>query len=87
MLVNRARHRLPCVELLDGGAMIIAFLRSLFCRHKRLSWVRTTHGDEINLCGGMRTVMHCDDCGSFIYHPDYITEDMAISIYKEKSNE
>jgi hypothetical protein len=60
-----------------------SFIYSNFiCRHRLISWVRNTHGDEINHCGGKRTWFHCDSCDKFILHKDYITKAMAISIYE-----
>ena len=55
--------------------------RNFICRHRLLSWVRNTHGDEIIYCGYKRTWCHCDSCGKFILIDDYITKEMAISVY------
>jgi hypothetical protein len=68
-------------KLLVVVAMTVAFLRRLFCRHRRLSWVRNVYGDEIILCGYRRTVMRCDYCGKSIYHPRYITREMCRSCH------
>lgn len=34
------------------------FLQQLFCKH-HFRWVRNIHGDEINFCGGKRSVWIC----------------------------
>ena len=42
---------------------MIAFLRSLFCRHG-YAWRRNIHGDEIIACGFKRSVWRCTKCGA-----------------------
>lgn len=39
------------------------FFQRLFCRHQSAAFMRNIHGDEINLCGGKRSVWRCTACG------------------------
>lgn len=48
----------------------LAFLRRLFCRHREFDFVRNIYGDEINHCGGKRSVWRCRGCGSAVLHAD-----------------
>jgi len=57
------------------------FFRRLFCHHL-LAWYRNIYGDEINHTG-CRTVFICEKCHKHVYIRDYITEDMAIVVWKE----
>lgn len=40
----------------------MTFLQWLFCKHRNLAFVRNIYGDEINHCGGYRSLWHCPDC-------------------------
>jgi len=46
---------------------LIKFIRSLFCRHKSITFIRNIYGDEINHAGGKRSVWMCDGCKWPIY--------------------
>jgi hypothetical protein len=46
------------------------FLKRLFCRHRRTQFVRNVYGDEINHCGGRRSLWCCEDCGRYMYRKD-----------------
>lgn len=48
----------------------LAFIRRLFCRHREFDFVRNIYGDEINLCGGKRSLWRCKGCGSAVLHAD-----------------
>jgi hypothetical protein len=47
------------------------FIKRRFCgmfrNHRSAIWVRNVYGDEINLCGGCRSLWQCTYCGVFIY--------------------
>jgi len=45
---------------------MIKFLKWLFCRHKKLTFVRNIYGDEINAAGGCRSWWKCDNCDQYI---------------------
>lgn len=38
-----------------------------FCPHYDRAFIRNTHGDEINWCGGKRSVWICKDCHKVIW--------------------
>ncbi len=38
----------------------------LFCRHVAGDFVRNIYGDEINHCGGKRSMYRCSKCGEFM---------------------
>lgn len=47
--------------------MLLRYLKSLFCRHRNLLFMRNIYGDEIFLAGGRRSIHLCRDCGSSVY--------------------
>lgn len=51
--------------------------RRILCRHRNLVFVRNIYGDEINWCGGYRSVWQCCDCGRFVW---------SDKLYKQYSN-
>lgn len=44
----------------------MSFIRSLLCDHE-YEFVRNIHGDEINHCGGFRSVWRCRKCGQIAW--------------------
>jgi hypothetical protein len=42
-------------------------LRALFCRHRERKFVRNIFGDEINWCGGYRSLWRCCGCGKYLH--------------------
>jgi len=54
------------------------WITRLFCKHEKQRWIRNIHGDEINLCGGKRSVWRCEKCGNILWHDKlYTPEDGA----------
>ena len=51
-----------------------AVIRRLFCKHRRLEFIRKTYGDENNtaLDLGGRYVHRCHDCGRLVYRPEAV---------------
>jgi hypothetical protein len=47
---------------------ILTFIRRLFCQHREFDFVRNIYGDEINHCGGKRSLWRCKGCGSAVLH-------------------
>ncbi len=45
--------------------MKYSFLKSIFCRHSRVRFVRNIYGDEINHTDGMRSLWECQNCGVY----------------------
>ena len=43
------------------------WIKSLFCEHE-YEFVRNIYGDEINACGGYRSIWKCKKCGKIEYH-------------------
>ena len=41
-------------------------LKRLFCEHE-YEFVRNIYGDEINACGGYRSIWKCKKCGKIEY--------------------
>jgi hypothetical protein len=39
------------------------WIKQFFCAH-RYEWARNIYGDEINACGGKRSVWLCTKCGN-----------------------
>ena len=56
------------------------WFKRLLCKHE-LAWVRTIHGDEINVLNA-RTVWICEKCGEYIYDKEYVLESSAVKVYK-----
>lgn len=59
---------------------MIAFFRSLLCRHRSVSFVQNLYGDQIIEWGWKRSVWRCDRCGALVgradlHHPDNYTEE------------
>lgn len=48
----------------------LTFIRRLFCQHREFDFVRNIHGDEINQCGGKRSLWRCRGCGSDVLSAD-----------------
>lgn len=40
--------------------------KRLFCKHE-YEWERNIYGDEINYCGGKRSIWKCKKCGKIQY--------------------
>lgn len=49
---------------------ILTFFRRLFCRHSEFDFIRNIYGDEINECGGKRSLWRCRGCGSAVLSAD-----------------
>ena len=47
-------------------------LKRLFCEHK-YEFVRNIYGDEINACGGYRSIWKCKKCGKIEYRKNLQT--------------
>ena len=45
---------------------MIAWLKSLFCKHERTTFVRNIYGDEIIHRGWKRSEWRCSKCGAFL---------------------
>ena len=45
---------------------LIDIIKSWFCKHEYV-FVRNIHGDEINWCGGYRSIWRCKKCGKLQY--------------------
>ncbi len=45
---------------------IINIIKSWFCKHE-YEFIRNIHGDEINWCGGYRSIWICKKCGNIQY--------------------
>jgi hypothetical protein len=43
------------------------WLLRAFCKHSNATWWRNIYGDEVNACGGNRSMWHCPDCHDFVY--------------------
>ena len=45
---------------------LLTFILRLLCWHRRseFEFVRNIYGDEINACGGKRSVWRCPKCGN-----------------------
>ena len=48
---------------------IINIIKSWFCKHE-YEFVRNIHGDEINWCGGYRSIWRCKKCGNIQYREE-----------------
>lgn len=55
------------------------WFKSLFCKHKFV-FVHNIHGDEINECGGYRSVWKCSKCGKYQYRYD-LKLDLKTELY------
>lgn len=44
----------------------MSIIKRLFCNHE-YEFVRNIHGDEINWCGGKRSIWKCKKCGKLQY--------------------
>ena len=42
--------------------LIIDFIKSWFCKHE-YEFISNIYGDEINWCGGYRSLWKCKKCG------------------------
>jgi hypothetical protein len=49
------------------------FIKRLFCKHE-FEFVRNIHADEINWCGGHRSIWKCKKCGCIEYQ-DHLYSD------------
>jgi hypothetical protein len=49
---------------------ILAWILRRLCDHDTLLWVRNIYGDEINACGGKRSIWRCWHCGAVVYGND-----------------
>ena len=45
------------------------FIKRLCCEHE-YEFVRNIHGDEINWCGGYRSIWRCKKCGNIQYRDE-----------------
>ena len=45
---------------------MMKWIKSLFCEHE-YEFVRNIYGDEINACGGYRSIWKCKKCGKIEY--------------------
>jgi hypothetical protein len=43
------------------------FFCGVFTPHRRMGWVRNIYGDEIDACGGKRSLWRCSFCGAYEY--------------------
>lgn len=45
---------------------MIAFIKRLFCKHYKLTFVRNIYGDEIIAFGWKRSLWKCHHCGALV---------------------
>ena len=45
---------------------MIAFIKRLFCKHYKVTFVRNIYGDEIISFGHKRSLWRCDKCGALV---------------------
>lgn len=45
---------------------MMKWIKRLFCEHE-YEFVRNIYGDEINTCGGYRSIWKCKKCGKIEY--------------------
>lgn len=45
---------------------MIAFLKRLFCKHYKVTFVRNIYGDEIISFGYKRSLWRCEKCGALV---------------------
>ena len=51
---------------------MMKWIKSLFCKHE-YEFVRNIYGDEINACGGYRSIWTCKKCGKIEYRKNLQT--------------
>ena len=61
------------------------WIKRLFCKHKFV-FVRNIYGDEINKCGGHRTLWKCSKCGKYKYDLKLDLRTKLYNNYKEYYN-
>ena len=73
-----AGHQVNITDRQTMGDTFNAFLKRRFCGwfrdHRSAVWVRNIYGDEINLCGGCRSLWQCTFCKAFIYERGFHQE-------------
>ena len=60
-------------------------IKSLFCKHPHISYIRNTHGDEIIHQGYKRTWVNCNSCNKDLLITHYISQRQFMAI-TPKSN-
>jgi len=53
---------------------IIYFIKSWFCKHE-YKHIRNIYGDQINYCGGHRSLWECKKCHKLQYRDYLFTEE------------
>jgi hypothetical protein len=51
---------------IGGKSILMNILKRLFCKHE-FEWQHNIYGDEINYCGGKRSIWKCKKCGKTQY--------------------
>lgn len=51
---------------------MMKLIKNLFCEHE-YEFVRNIYGDEINACGGYRSIWKCKKCGKIEYRKNLQT--------------
>ena len=54
--------------------MIKELIKQLFCKHEYY-FVRNIYGDEINYCGGYRSLWRCKKCGNLQWRESLYQEE------------